>query len=200
MQTDRHWKADLRRDHEAAEFPIPPGAENYAEFVRRIELQRAFFRLAVDQKPDLSITLKLNTVCNVRNKLKQFGAILDRYFLGRNWCKRPSADRFFFVAFIEPDRDATGAQHAHLLVRLPTSTRERWRKRPWKATLLSERLTSLIRRKGMPAGNVHIRLIKSEWEAESAASYAVKNAKRQEWNSANFILSTEFSSRLSAGP
>jgi hypothetical protein len=125
------WRAEARARLDARRFPTPKlEAEPYPvsdSLQERLVRQRAIFRGAADQDPEFHVTLKFNDCLDqnqVYKRLRRFDALLDHFFLGKNWARFASADRTFFIAFIEQDctipnnRDRVGV-HAHLLLRNP---------------------------------------------------------------------------------
>jgi hypothetical protein len=155
---------------------------------------RALFPWLFEQEPDFLVTIKFNEQLSngqLRQRLRHFDAMLDRHFLGEHWAKFSSAERAFFIAFLE--RDANGL-HVHMLMRLP---RKVSLVPAWKLVPLSKAFTELGRRKGVcPYGDIlflgigDYRSGHNACDQARAISYVLKDFSSG-WNS-EFFLAAEF--------
>jgi hypothetical protein len=126
-----------------------------------------------------------------RTALKKFGALTDRYFLGKRWCRfKPSARTFFFAV---PEHSG-GELHYHLLLKLPTkafrdSTRIRRFIRTLNGKLQSKRI--------VPRGDAHVLRLSGRGEIQDSLKqrdtvcYVAKGLWRSD-DYDNCVLSTEF--------
>ena len=152
----------------------------------RADRQRAMFLFALHQEPEVFLTLKLNQQLSevvMRDRLRRFDAVLNRFFLGRRWHRYPSEERVWYVGFVERDRDGSGSAHVHYLMR-PPNRGKRLPRRMLRRSL-SILLTHEVRKRCnrvAPAGDVNTFPI----DDGRPVSYAMKDLKR-EWNSDRLV-------------
>ena len=192
------WKAEAWR--RIGEMLFPPHKPAYLEpfpcqdsYQLRIERQRAMFLWVREQDPHLFLTLKFNRPLSeiaLRDRLRRFDALLNRRFLGRRWHRYPSEDRVWYVAFVERDRDGSGALHIHYLMRLPPRLGNiaAWKLGRGSSVVLTEEVRKGCNRVA-PAGDV-VSFALDDGNIGPVA-YALKGLKKR-WNHDQWFLSTEF--------
>jgi len=125
----------------------------------------------------------------IRRRLKKFGALLDRYVLGRHWYKSPI--RSEWIAVVE-DR-----KHVHILIRLPGHRKlTRYQEEYGPLPHLSMMWTSMVRHRKI-AARAHVSRLR-ETDDLRIAFYCAKRARYKEMWKADYeflILSSEFHSR-----
>ncbi|HEV8415241.1 MAG TPA: hypothetical protein VGQ49_16745 [Bryobacteraceae bacterium] len=137
-------------------------------------------------RPDLFVTLRFNESLSpiaTRRRLRVFGAMVERNWLGQYWWKKPDRERSLYVAFLE----GTEQPHWHMLWRLPVSVQHT----PlWKLQAL---LPAIARRKIAPAGSVDVQDLRPNGELLRVITYCLKQSDGQH-NDDRFVISTEFRS------
>jgi hypothetical protein len=140
----------------------------------------------------------------IRERLRQFDAMIDNFLIGKNWASTPSGGRTLFVAFIERDRAKFGCYHVHLLLRWPTAAKLSI-DTPWRENL-SEKFTKLCRytkdrpdgvaqQRGVcPRGEVVFVRTATAPERERRASYVIEEYRSG--SGPGMIISTDFHPKL----
>jgi len=195
------WKSRARDRLDARLFPSPkfePEPYPVADSLKqRLARQKAMFRWVVNQHPEFQVTIQFNDELDEHQlcrRLGTFDALLDHYWLRKRWAGFSSAERTFFIAFVEQDPTRTRV-HVHLLLRRPRASK-REPMPEWKeAKFLSSWFTNLGRAKGVCLrGDILFESFRSELDVLRGAAYVVKDFDK-EWNSrAGIILSAEFHS------
>jgi hypothetical protein len=190
MEAIEDWRAELRRSLVERMFP------------ESVETQRAAFAwLAFEHEFEFMVTIQFGQALNdgqIHAAIGRFGALLDRYWLGRAWARYASDERAFFVATIE--RGKKGNSHVHMLLRRPHAVAARFTRAIWReelqAKVLSDVITDSARRKGIcPFGDV---LFERLFNQVGGAAYVLKKFGGR--NSTELILSHEFHPRHSEPP
>jgi hypothetical protein len=171
---------------------LGPEDKNQSSYSKKRRQEKLAELLLSKTRFDLFMTVNSNdprlTYGRGRIALRKLDAIMDRYFLGKRWCRFPSEQRTFFIAV--PERGADGDLHYHLLVRIPPKLKTVSEKLKTVHRCINKR--NLQRKKIFPRGDVHTRMLKrNDLSAQvSVACYVVKRLWREEsW--ANWMLSTE---------
>lgn len=97
-----------------------------ASYAKRRKRQRELALWLWDQEFDFLLTINSNdpflSYAGGRVALRKLGGLIDRYFLGKHWCKHESSKRTFFVAVPE---SRGGELHYHVLLRIPGRANKR---------------------------------------------------------------------------
>ena len=93
-------------------------------YAKRLERQRELAFWLWDHEFDWLVTINSNdpnsNYKRGRQALKKFDALIDRYFLGKHWCKIESGKRTLFFAVPE---HGGGELHYHILLKFPRNAR-----------------------------------------------------------------------------
>jgi hypothetical protein len=195
------WREDTRKrlaDKLLGKFKfLPAGVPNPDSFQRRVVRQRELFHWLSQKDWEFFVTVQFGVTLveyQVLAALKRMDLLLDQYWLGREWFRKPSAERTDFVAVPE-NGPKSGNTHVHLLLNPPlNATRPAdWRKEREPETLTTV-FTDLGRRKGVcPRGDVRFKRIgRGEHNLLVSASYLAKGFVARD---AYLVLAQEFHRR-----
>jgi hypothetical protein len=194
------WKRARRTALERKLHGTRPRTGEYAaidSYAQRVDRQRALAGWLWDQEFDLHITINSNDprlgYGHGRDALKKFDALVDRYFLGKKWCRFDSNNRTLFFAVPE---HGGGELHYHILMKLrPKARRDRKKLRRFIRLL-----TGLLKSKKIfPRGDAHVHRLTGRSEIEECdrqlltACYVAKGLWRED-DFSHCVLSSELHS------
>lgn len=198
-EVEPFWKHARRRAVERMLYArLPSEHDRYSmwSYRERLARQRSLATWLWDQEFDCMVTINSNDPLfsfeRGRFALKGFGALLDRYFLGKRWCEIESRQRTFFVAVPE---SAGGELHYHILLRFPPKPR---RDSTQIARFMRQLTAKLKAKRIFPRGDVHIQSFQGRsGEIDSyhqlcTISYVVKHRWKADLKDCDCIISSEF--------
>ncbi len=154
----------------------------------QVQAQRALAEwLEEILRPDLFVTLRFNESLKplaARQRLRVFGTMVEREWLGQNFSKKPHRERSLYAAFLE----GIEQPHWHMLWRLPPAVQ----KTPlWKFQAI---LPAIAKRKIAPFGSLDVQDLRpNDGDLLRVATYCVKEFSGQH-DTERFVISTEFRS------
>lgn len=157
--------------------------------------QRGWALVFWNLNPDFCITFwaKAMSYGECIIDLRKLGALLDRYFLGPNWCRYPPSERTEFVAILERGAGADG-WHAHVLVKLPPKALQN----PLASNAIGVMLSTVHKQKHIfRRGDIKVKRLTTSNECESGmlqsdtACYVAKDLYKP-GSEENVVFSSQF--------
>lgn len=149
--------------------------------IQKSRIRSAIQGMLCEMEPNYFVTANFNretTFEGARKCLRRWHALVDKKRLGKDWSKKPSADRVFFFAFSEHPDDNL---HYHLILRAPQLL-----DRPSFDTVGPKVWERLVQ-----GGDLYVQKLKTKLDVAKVSSYSTKDL----WNERLFeqwIVSSEF--------
>ncbi len=174
---------------------MPATGRSLTAHPEAIKLQKAMAFVFCNLEADFFITIGSNdprmNYWRARSEIKKLDALIDHYFLGKNWSRMPSVERALFAAVTE---QRCGPPHHHILLRVPPSavSSDVWLRE------FPQFLKTIHRRKKIfPRGDIDVKRITGKGDLEDFLAqldigcYLAKDLWKHE-NIERILISTEF--------